>query len=304
MKDGGIEYDDAVKLLPYGLRDLAYALDGRLKPEAEEFRLRSGRAASVLITGGEKAFDYEVSPKDLSSVLEIATGASVHSSKESVRNGFVTVKGGHRIGICGSTIMQSGEITGIRELSSVAIRISREIRGVSNDIIHKITENKEFVSTLVISPPGCGKTTLLRDIVRRISDGDGIRPMRVSLADERGEVAAVFSGTPQMGVGKSTDIMSSCPKSQAVMLMLRAMNPQVIALDEITAPEDIIAIKTAANCGVRLLATAHAEDLTDLRKRALYRELLDLGIFKKAVTISRKEGVRSYAAYDLEVMTC
>lgn len=301
MSDKGMEYADAVKLLPYGLRDMAYGLDARLRPEAEEFRLRSGRNAAVLFPGGEKTFNYEISQKDLNSVLEIATGASVHSSRESVRNGFVTVRGGHRIGICGSTIVRDGEITGIRELSSVAIRISKEIRGVSDKIIHKITENRVFQSALIISPPGCGKTTLLRDIVRRVSDGDGISPMRISLADERGEVAAVFSGVPQMDVGKSTDIMSACPKAHAVMLMLRSMNPQVIALDEITAPEDITAIKSAANCGVRLLATAHAEDLGDLQKRVLYRELLDLGIFKKAITISREDGVRSYTAENLEV---
>jgi len=287
----------AAALLPQGLRETFERLSDKEKAFAEEFRLRAGLLPSVLLPGGEKRLGTRtVSPRDLIDTLEIATESSLHSSKESIRNGFVTGLGGHRIGICGTAIMKNGEIEGIRSVSSLSVRIAKEIKDCGREVASKLIESGRFMSAIVISPPGGGKTTLLRDLVRQLSN----RGFRVALADERNEIAAVRGGVPQADVGMRTDVLSSCPRDQAVMLLLRTMNPEIIAMDEITAPRDARALESASNCGVGLLATAHALDVSELLGRGLYRELLSQGIFRKAVVISRTDGVRSFSVQDLE----
>lgn len=284
-------FDRALALLPPELRRAAMGLGEKERKAAEELRLRVGCEPTYLSPDGERSFwpGARIAAKDLETVLEIATGASVHSSADSVRRGFVTVKGGCRIGICGTAVMGDKGIAGIKELSSVAIRIPREMRGCAGGIFPELMRGG-FSSTLIISPPGVGKTTLLRELVRLLSRQGN----RVSLADERGEVAAVWKGTPQFDVGPHTDVLTGAPKAESAMLLLRAMNPQIIALDEITAPEDVQACKSAANCGVKLLATAHGDGVEDLRSRAMYRELLDAGVFRRAVMIKKENGRRLY----------
>jgi stage III sporulation protein AA len=278
------------------------ALDGDGRTRAEELRLRTGRQLSVLLPGGERELGGEaVSRSDLDAVLELATGASAHTARDAISSGYVTVAGGYRIGLCGTAAVRGGAVTGFRFISSAAIRVSRQIIGAADAVAAAVCEGGTVRSALIISPPGAGKTTLLRDIVRTLSRGaaPGIPGFRISLADERGEVAAMLDGRPQMDVGPRTDVLDSCPKAVAVMMLLRSMNPQVIALDEITAPDDVRAIRYAANCGVKLLATAHADTPGDLRARPMYRELLEAGIFERAIVIRVENGARVYDIADL-----
>jgi stage III sporulation protein AA len=301
-------YDAAIMFLPQRIRDQARTLLKEDRVSAEEIRLRTGHPASVLLHDGEISLGGEpVSRRDLDSLLDIATGASAHAARDSICSGYVTVRGGYRIGLCGSTITRDGQVCGFRTLSSAAVRISREIKGAAADIIEQIAPDKIFQSTLIVSPPGCGKTTLLRDMIRMISDGCdalGGRGLRVALADERNEVAAVYNGVPQMDIGLRTDVIDSCPKAAAVMMMMRAMNPQVIALDEITAPEDCDALIGASNCGVRLLATAHADSLDDLFRRPVYRRVAAAGLFQKVICIEKTEKRRNYSISEMEVPKC
>lgn len=300
-------FESAAALLPVHVRRAAMALSLERKSCAEEFRLRAGRPFSIVFPEGERtvsqggildpALPFILSGEDISMAIEMASRGSAYTVLESVRAGFITVGDGHRLGICGQAVVRDGEITTIKAPSSVSIRIARQIKDVAQPLIKDIMSDGRYRSTLILSPPGCGKTTLLRDLVRQLSSGSrnpAFPGMRVSLIDERNEIAAQYNGVPQLDIGSRTDVITGCPKPQAVMMLLRSMSPQIIALDEITAPEDIQALASAANCGVGLLATAHADGIEDLRARPLYQTLLKQSIFRYAIIIAITSGKRTY----------
>lgn len=295
-----IRYEAAAAILPNRLRKLALALPEEQKAAAEEFRLRAGRPMTVLLPEGELPLEAEVDPAELETLCDLATEFSRYAAAETLREGFVPVRGGFRLGLCGTAVMKGGMNTNLKNLSSAAIRIARERKGVGTDLAPQLFRDGVFRSTLILSPPGGGKTTLLRDLVRCVSEGVGGTPaLRVSLVDERGEVAVMYRGQPQMDVGSRTDVLDACPKALGIPIVLRAMNPQVIAVDEITARADLRAVVMAAGCGVGLLATIHAADTAELLQRPLYRDLLAEGVFQQAVCIATSEGKRTYRMEEL-----
>lgn len=294
-------YDEAAGLLPYDLRRWAASVPEGDKAMAEEFRLRAGRGLMLSCPGGERPVPGAppITAADLGMVLEIASQASAHTVLDRVQSGFVTVKGGHRVGICGSAVVKDGEIHNLRQLSSMAIRIAREVPDAGAEVLPQLVEGGRLQSALVLSPPGAGKTTLLRDLIRRVSDGMGAPPLRVGVADERGELAAMYGGVPMNDLGARTDVMDGCAKGAGLMMLLRGMNPQVLAADEITAAEDVEALEQAAGCGTALLCTAHGGGAEDLWRRPLYRRLLAAGVFQKVVLIRLDGGKRRYQVSDL-----
>ena len=285
-------------MLPIALNSEILILPETKREKIEEIRLRAGQAMTVLINGEERliAEGHTVTVDDLESVLECATGASVHAVETSMANGYINVDGGIRLGICGSAIMRSGAVCGIRNLSSLSLRIPKEIRGVAANELRQMNQNG-LTDILIASPPGSGKTTCLREFIRVISDSG----KRISEADERGEIAAVSGGAPQFDVGRHTDIISNAPKAKAAMMLIRAMNPDVLAMDEISSSEDMQSVFEASGCGVRLLATAHARDLDDLYSRKLYRRLMQMRIFKYCLFIENSGGNRSYRIEELKL---
>ena len=290
-------YAGVVRLLPPALREVAITLPPRDQLYAEELRLRAGYPPSVLLPEGERELkSTPVTVSELAAVIEIATAASMHAVRENVRAGFINAAGGYRLGLCGSAILgDRAEVMGFSAMSSIAIRIPREFPGMADKIA--LATHGDIPSTLIIAPPGAGKTTLLRDLVRLCSDGCeqlGVVPQRVALCDERGEVAAVTNGTAQMNVGRRTDILSAAPKAQAAMMLVRTMNPQIIALDEITAEAELHAVRYAANCGVRLFATVHATSLAELERKPLFARLIAARVFELAVLLHKSNGRREY----------
>lgn len=294
-------FDKAAQVLPPELRSAALALPEETRSRAEELRLRLGQPMTVLADGVESEVPGPppVDRGTLDTLLEIATQASAHTALERVRRGYVALRGGHRIGLCGIAAMEGGQIKSLRCLSSLSLRVARPVTGAAAEVLPHLREGG-VPGTLILAPPGAGKTTLLRDLIRALSDGEGGPPLRVGVADERGEIAALWEGKPELDVGKHTDVMDGCPKALGLELLLRGMNPQVLAADELTSPDDIGAAELAAGCGVPLLATAHGNGRDGLLRRPLYRRLLALGVFQKLVTIRRDpDGGRETAVEDI-----
>lgn len=278
-------YDEAVRLLP---AKTAAAL-GREFACTEEFRLRTGYPATALMRGKEHLVsDAAVTRDDIACVIEKATRASVHTVQQDMAKGFIACGCGIRLGVCGTGIISGGAVSGLREISSLSIRIPHQVPFCGGEAAKEVYRSCD--NALIISPPGGGKTTLLRELIRTMS----ALGTRVAVADERGELAAVYRGAPQFDIGPMTDVISDIPKAEAVMMLLRAMNPQVIVMDEISSPEDCAAAASAIGCGVRVIASAHAASAYELKKRAVYRGLIESGAFTAAVIIENRAGERGY----------
>ena len=277
-------FEEVTALLPPALRERARALPPLLRRRCEELRLRAGREPTVTVERSELPLPGEgkITRRDLELTVEIATQASAHTALERVRQGWFTVRGGHRIGLCGSVWTENGQVKNLRCLSSLDLRVAHAVPGCGAGLLPRLSPGGAFGGALVLAPPGFGKTTLLRDLVRLLSQTG-----RVGLCDERGEVAALWEGEPQMDVGPHTDVLEGSPKAKGLLMLLRGMNPRILCCDEITDPADLRALESCANCGVKLLATAHASGVEDLRAKPLYRSLLESRVFPRAVVIGR-----------------
>lgn len=275
----------ALSLLPARWREKASL---RIS-QAEEIRLRTGGKPSLLLPGRELPFCEEfVTDTDLLRILEKATGASLHAAQASLSEGFVNFKG-IRIGVCGIAAMKEGEACVFRHVSSLAIRVPRECRNICREQIDTLLR-EGYQNTLVLGPPGSGKTTVLREMIRRFSE----KGYRVGVADERNELCSCDDDGQAFELGRCTDVLMGIPKQKAALMLLRGMNPTIIAMDEITRAEDAEAIAEICGCGVGILASAHAGCREDLRKREAYRQLLDRGVFSRLLFVRADKDGRRY----------
>lgn len=287
-------WEQAASVLPGTIRDGLRVLEADKLDVLEEFRLRRGFPMTALLPEGEVELNGPpVGEEELRQVLENATQSSAHTALDRVCQGFVTLRGGHRVGLCGTVVKKDGRIVTLRELSSLSIRVAKPVAGLAEPLLPGLMEDGQFLSTLILAPPGAGKTTLLRDLVRALSDGETGAPLRVSVADERGEIAALWRGSPELYVGRHTDVLDGCAKAEGLSILIRGMNPQVAAVDEITRPEDAQAVIETAGCGAALIATAHGGGMGDLTCRPVYQELLAAGVFRRLVVLERRGAVRS-----------
>ena len=298
-------------ILPIPLREKIHNVMC-MNMQIEEIRLRLGRPVILRGSGGEEILDYMVTKEDINLVYELVCSHSAYAYEEELRSGYITVQGGHRVGFCGKTAVENEHIKAINCISGINIRIAREIRGCGKCVCQyliagdendknaareakNVTKKKRFYNTLIASAPGGGKTTLLRDIIRIISD---VYRINVGLVDERSEIAASYRGCPQNDVGIRTDIYEACPKTEGITRLIRTMSPEVIAVDEIGSKNDLEKLRLASLSGCGILATIHGEGLEDIKnnplsgvqavsERLYENELYASGLFKRYITIEK-----------------
>lgn len=270
----------------------------------QEIRLRVGRPVALYMDGKEKfltdrgeftdhsAHAHCPGEAELSEMLDHICHYSPYAFEEELRRGFVTVAGGHRVGVAGQAVLEAdGSIRTLKNISFLNIRVSHEKKGAADRIMKDIYRNGYPQNTLIISPPGCGKTTLLRDLIRRISDGNFLgKGLTVGVVDERSELAGSFQGVPQNDMGMRTDVLDGCPKEKGMLLLLRSMSPQVIAIDELGSEGELKALAQAAACGCRILATVHGESRRDVERRFGREQAFWDRLFDLFIVLGRAEG--------------
>ncbi len=270
--------------------------------KGNEFFLTENGTLSKDISRAEK-----IGQRDLEMLLNHICSYSVYAFEEEIRQGFLTVQGGHRIGIAGQAVMRTGkEIKSMKFIRFLNIRISHEILGSADGVLPFLYENGTICNTLLISMPGVGKTTLLRDMIRQVSDGNRFfHGMTVGVVDERSELAGCFQGIAQNNLGIRTDVLDACPKALGMMMLLRSMSPKVIAVDEIGGNEDEEMIRQVTRCGVKILATIHGEGMDDLKNSAIGRKLVEEKIFQRYIVLEKKtDGSVKRTGYDGEFSKC
>lgn len=300
--------------LPERIRQAVSSIQGEYIAQLEEIRIRKSLPLMGVFANddyfiGEKGFlskDSQagliVSSKEIESLFLRLCEHSIYAYEDEISKGFITLRGGHRAGICGTVVYGGEKIAAIKDISSVNIRFSRQIKGCAKEVfLHLIRNSGDIYNTLILSPPRLGKTTMLRDLCRIISQGipkDKFCGLRTAVVDERSELAATYRGIPQNDLGPRTDVMDGCRKSEGIEIMLRGMAPQVIVVDELGASQDAEAVRRAWNAGVRLIATAHAFGLEDFKKRLNVGKLVGENGFERIIILGIDKGKRCIRVMD------
>ena len=263
--------------------------------DIEEIRLRIKKPIIIKNSIGNKLLIHIVSKEELLETFQKVCEQSIYSYQKQICEGFITIKGGHRVGITGSCVIEDGKIININYISSLNFRIAREKKDVSNSIIKYIVNENDVSNTLIISKPGCGKTTILRDLVRKIST-----KKTCGIVDERGEIAAMYKGVPQNDIGILSDVMDNCTKSEGMKMLIRSMSPEVIICDEIGSEQDIEAINYAMCSGVKGIFTAHGDSLEEILLNEQIKQLLEKYIIQTIIILNDKKRGEIKNIYKLE----
>lgn len=304
--------EDVMKIFPQSIRNLFGQSELNLD-ELQEIRLRI-HAPLLIVYQNEEFYvskdgrlsrseenAFIITKNEIRETMEYVSNYSMYAYEEEIRQGFITIQGGHRVGLAGKIVMEQDSIKSMKYISFINVRLSHQIKGCANPVMPYIREHDGIHHTLIISPPRRGKTTLLRDVIRQLSDGDSQhRGMTVGVVDERSEIGACYMGIPQNELGIRTDILDCCPKVQGMLMLIRTMSPEVIAVDEIGSREDMEAMIHVMNCGCKLIATVHGNSIEDIRSKPLLRKLLQERIFERYIVMNSREQVGKIA----EIFDC
>ncbi|NMM61383.1 stage III sporulation protein AA [Clostridium sp. P21] len=286
-----IDTKEILNILPEDIKK--FLEDVFLRKDLQEIRIRADKPLIAEIGKEEMIYKYVPSREDLRAIVQRISNYSIYAFEEEIKKGYITIRGGHRIGICGRCIIEKDEVKTIKNIASLNIRICREVIGCSDSLMDFVVKNNSVINTIIISPPKCGKTTLIRDMIRNISDGMQKKSFigkKVCVIDERSEIAACYNGVPQLRIGIRTDILDSCPKSEGIMMSIRSMSPDVIVCDEIGTYKDMDSILFALNSGVNLITTIHGFGVEDLYNRPVFKEIVENKVFERAIVLSSNNG--------------
>ena len=297
-----MSYNDILRYFPDYIR---VVLENEINNNLviEEIRIRNSKPIILKLNNSEKIINYIVQTEDVLKILQSICENSIYSYQNQICEGFITIKGGHRIGITGSAVIENNKVKNINYISNLNFRIARQIIGCSNNIIKEIINQEEntIYNTLIVSSPGAGKTTLLRDIIRNLSNGTvEITGKNIGVVDERGEIAAMYKGIPQNDLGIRTDIIENIKKSIGMKMLIRSMAPEIIVADEIGSKEDVQEINYAVCSGIKGIFTAHGNSLEDLKLNPAIAELIEKNIFEKLVFLDKKHKGKVNKIYALD----
>ncbi|WAA10449.1 stage III sporulation protein AA [Fervidibacillus albus] len=284
--------DTILSILPREIEEKIIAVTKANMGDIEEIRLRVNRPLEILTSTKTVFIPYVVKVTEAEKLIAKLGNHSFYTLEEELRRGYITVEGGHRIGLAGKVVLENGKVKGIRNISSFNIRIAKEKIGIGEKWIPYLYDS-EWKHTMIIGPPQTGKTTLLRDFARIMSTGSkrrNISAKKVGIVDERSEIAGCFQGIPQMTFGNRIDVLDACPKAEGMMMMIRSMSPDILVVDEIGRKEDTEAILEAVNAGIRLFMTTHGENFADLQNRPTLKPILEKKIFQRFIELKRING--------------
>ena len=280
------------KFFPNHILNILEKYFQNVEDNLEEIRIRIGLPIILKYSNKDNVLEYRTTSEDLLEILEKICENSIYSYQNQICNGYITIRGGHRVGLTGNVVIQNGKIVNINNISSLNFRIARQVLGCSNELLKHIIDfdNNSVFNTLIVSSPGAGKTTILRDTIRQISNGIGnFNGKTIGLLDERSEISAMYRGTPQNDIGIRTDVMENVSKNVGMKMLIRSMSPQVICADEIGSTEDIEAIKYIVCSGVKGIFTAHGSNFKEMQLNPVVKQLLNKHCFECLIFLDRKK---------------
>lgn len=294
---------DIIELFPLHLREQVQE-SGVFQRDVEELRIRIGQPVLAWTRYGEEKLsgltEYRITKEDMRQMVSYISKCSLYAFEEEIKKGYLTLEGGHRVGLGGQVVMNGDSVQTIRPITYLNIRIAHQVPGCGRKLVEVLFEKRKPGNILIMSAPGHGKTTILRDMIRILSDGLIKRAYKMGIIDERSEIAGCHNGVPQNQIGIRSDVLDGCPKALGMMMMVRSMSPDYLAVDEIGSKEDYDAIKYAMNCGCGILATIHCPNVEELQRKPFWEK--EMGhMFDYYVALEKTDGTRAWSVYNREL---